>query len=225
MTFKEYFLLRESPDTAAFVLPGEINTTWASYNSENLRPYSLIVTKTCIMWIPSADHYHYHMIKDLGKWAIGESPDFPFPILGTVSNDFKVKLRVMTKERNYDRLDLVKADPYILMARSWIIGDATMGISFWNKSEHITSGHKALLKKYTRLMKCDSHLTLYEVEGDQLTAFQFANMNAKTANPNYEVSGAVHLLPSDKKRAALKLRGAVPKAPIPLDQKMRREGD
>lgn len=225
MNFKEYFLLRESPDSAAFFLPGATRTTWASYDSENLRPYSLIITKTGIIWSPSQDHYHCQMIHELSKWVTGKLQDFPFPVLGTVEEGFKETLRIMAKEYSSDRIDMVRYNPSILMARSWVIGDAMMGISFWNKANNITSKHKALLKKYIRVMKCESHLTLYEVEGDQLSAFKFSHLNTAASNPDYEVSNALHLLPSDKKREALKLQGAVPKAPIPLDQKMRRDGD
>lgn len=222
-------MLRESPDSANFMFPGREKSIHLDYADNLHRSETLVVHPSCLIYTPTTNYFHSDMMTALCDWADGMLPKFPFDIIGAVDDVFKKELlEILEKKQattSYSRSKILVDFPQILLARSWNIDERRIGISFWNSPGDITEDHKSLFRQFAKRKRRNPADTLYEVADVSMTSEEFTNLNLKTVNPGYEVSDALHLMPSEKKRKVLQARGVVPKAPIPLDQKMRREGD
>jgi hypothetical protein len=225
MTFKQYFLLRESPDRAFFNIRG--NTSHFTAHDDN--PISLIVTKTGVISAPSNSFFHEDML-----WRIYYLSKLEKKPLTTKMNDSHDALEVFGTITDIDiskmevgkesREDLLRSTNSISLARMWKIPTSDeYGISFWKLDKVPKENRKTLGRYLTNLgISLDNVFVERSTKtGSHTETFDdFVNVSHKSTKDDGQNLKTVHLLSPQKKKQALLSMGVVPKTPLNINDRM-----
>lgn len=239
MRFKEYFLLRETPDHAYF---GDATKNKSiSFSDTKYDPVTFMMTDRVLHRVRTEDMYHSGLFAELSNYYNLDNFSLPederdelsdniftYGIIDErlmeVFEDIQNNPKYVSKS---DRLAFLHTDPQILIGRYWSLDrKGTKGFSFWNQGKVISEDHKKLLNGFIQSIGIDPSTALYDVTNRLYDAEEFAALNVtKTSDPNYVPSTAIHEFPPEKKKEALLAAGARPKVAEPIQNRKRRSGD
>ncbi len=239
MTFKEYFMLRESPDSARFLIPNPYAkkmTAEFDFLANNKFKIDTGLMTDKIMFFGSTKSYIHHSLLQMVAQDLAYDQELESGIKTFGTRDFEfIKIcRALNSQYQskpsdttiFKRNTILVNYPQIVMYRSWDTGKS-INFSFWNYASEITPNHKKLLANYIKSIGYSPEKSMFEVENEPITSEEFfgSDTTGSEKNTEYTPSDALHLMTPEKKKAALLAAGARPKVNTPIQDRRIRSGD
>jgi hypothetical protein len=210
MTFKQYFLLRESPDGTIKRFPDENGETFRiTWNKKDSRTFIIVDNFICV----AEDHAVFHeqlysMLEDVFQ-TDDVSVKEQMIMLGQPSEEFKEII-----SGGLHRGDAVEEYPEWIQGRAWLDHEY---ISFWNNSYYVKNNLAPIIKMI-KILGGNPNTWDWELDHEapvKLTTLMGGSKSEEPAeNEIKDWQREVHILPPEKKGDALKAMGVKPKVPL-----------
>lgn len=226
MRFKEFFLLRESPDIARFTSYEGKSPQTFEYWQGGYSPKTIVSDESCVISVDTAIATHTDVLRSSGR-ILKLNGNIPsrYTLVGKISDKMKDAF-IKCDEQTHTRSSALENFPFILQSRCWDLPNDSVGISFWNARSSFNKENIAMIVNYLKTLY-DINIARFEVEDVEYNIDGFRNLaNTNDSSSNYKPEESpLHLMSPEKKKAELLARGVRPKAVVPLQQRIRRDGD
>jgi hypothetical protein len=231
MNFKEFFkskkVIKESPD-GAYPINGDTFLGWTDKDAR-----SFLIMDDFIAEGSYNKIFHHHMIKEMSDMVID---DIPLVNANTLKVNISVSGEAPTELVDYlrqtvfyGRPEILNALPEVILGRLWVEHKT---VSFWNPVDSPCWNMKNIDSLYRLLKKnkiFDPENTTVEIlklgQWLPIPLKNFSNYVKHAELPSEVAPTIMHLLPPEKKGKAMKDAGIMPKQPIDIQAKFKREGD
>lgn len=231
MNFKQFYLLKENPDYAQFLVKGVKYD--ACYDEDS---HTFVILDECLFF--SSRHYHGNLLEVIIEYFNRNFnqkilTDQKIIKLGQISSSFASSFLQKLEGRNYIfRSDMLRYFPNQLLGRTWIkqSDDKKYFLtSVWNENKYYNVKNLNLIKRlaeYFDVVNDDN--ILFEISTEKtktllemMTSLQNNGLTGKSDSADKTGLKPVHELPPEQKRDALIKMGAKPKTPLNLADRMK----